>query len=198
MAGLLAVAGFAVYVWFFWFLCRQSFSWKARISVFAIAISVPLIEVPFGLWSFYSHCAAEGGTQVDARFGRPDSILIESRFVDRPQDLLKFGFKVVEVMSKGQVIRYTIHSGQFTTTIEPAPISRFKYEYSGPTLGPGKLVRTDETLIDIQSGKVVARQSDFDWMGTWWEIATGIFVFRQSHCPNFSQKPLYASLFISL
>lgn len=188
MAGLLILGGAAAYVALWWFVISKARNRGERVSAVVIALLIPFWDLPFGYFNFYRLCSQEGGLHVDKELRAADSILLAESTAYRPEDVLKLGFKTVEFMSRGQVIRYSSSPAGVLRTTHTQAISPLVYEFSSNKPLPWNVVRSDYEVKRIGDGKILARQTDFGWNGMWWESNFRVQVTSARHCSGVPSK----------
>ena len=188
MVGLAVLAGVAIYIAVFWFLVRALKRKWAKGFAILVALAIPFWDLPVGYYNFYSQCARDSGLQVAKNLSPSESILIDSSAGFTPEEASRFGFKVVEYESGGQILRYTKDGNRLSRSTHATPVSRFKIQLTDNELLDWHLVRSTYFATRLDSKETVARQVTYRWLGMWWQAAAGTFFGSGTEC-GVSQAP---------
>lgn len=193
MAGLIVLGLAGAYVALFWLITAKANGWGKRIGVLAVAIAIPFWEFPFGYWTLLQHCKLESGIHVGNEFTPSDSILFFN-YAYKPAEAAALGYKTIEYLSQGNVIRYTRVGEELEKSTHRQPTSKISYRAEGWQELPWGVARYDYLVTRLADGKVVARQTDFNWSGLYWERALRVWITPQPRCEGAMNASLLRSL----
>ena len=171
MIGLAVLAVVAAYVAVFGFVIAKARSRTEKISAIVIALLIPFWDLPIGYLNFSRHCSEDGGIKVNKGLPATDAILVEASAGYTPEEIFRFGFKAAEYLSPTGIIRYTAGEKGVVKTAHPSPKSALKIQFNGEKQLPWNLVRSDYIVTRLDSGQVMATQTDFKWRGMWWQVS---------------------------
>jgi hypothetical protein len=148
-------------------------NWPGRIAFFAITVGLPFWELPYGYYNFQKLCREEGKLLVYAEIAPQKSICVDYPFDSSARTLHRFGFASIESRDKkGEVIEF---SGSASAGLSQSRKRSVSSEYCVTFLNnirlPWRVNRHDFLVIRRSDGKNVARHSEFDWLGMWWQQA---------------------------
>ncbi len=192
MIGLTVLAVIAIYIGVFAYIVVHARNRAEKIAAIAVALAVPFWDLPIGYLNFYRHCSQEGGIYVSNEVPASDAILIDSSAGYTPEEITRFGFKIVEYVSRDETIRYTAERNGLNKSIHTTPVSKIKIQFSGHQTLPWNLVRTEYIVSRLDNGKVVAKQTDFYWRGMWWQVAAAPLLGDGSNCLREAERPMLA------
>jgi hypothetical protein len=170
--GLLVFGLLFAYVALFYYLTKILPSRAQKIAAIVVGVAIPFWDLPIGYLSYRLQCHEHGGLQVFADSRGTDSILFDPGVGYRPEYLAKkYGFKKIEYRSSSRVEAYTITEHGIEKSSEANPTSAHKIAYTGNQVSGWSVSRGDWTLSRTDTGKVIARHSEFAWNGMWWQKA---------------------------
>ena len=171
MMGLAILAGIAIYVSVCWLIVRALKTTWAKSAAVLAALAIPFWDLPIGYYNYYRHCAEEGGLRVSVQIAPMDAILVDPDTGYTPQELLRRGFKVIEVGRPGETIyRFTVEDGRLVKSTHSTPVSEFRIGFMGHKSLPWNLVQSETLITRVKSGEVLVRQNTFRWRGLWWQV----------------------------
>ena len=194
MIGLLVLGGVAAYVALWWFVISKARNRSERISAIVIALLIPFWDLPISYLKFIKLCSEEGGIHINKDFRPTNSILIAEGTGYRPENVLKLGFTTAEFVFREQIVRYSDDGKGIVKSSHTTPNSALKFQFLGQRMLPWRLTRTDYVVTRVDDGQVVARQTDFGWLGMWWEVALGIRFTSGNRCAGVWDRELLAAL----
>jgi hypothetical protein len=192
MIGLTILAVIAVYIGVFAYVVVHARNRAEKIAAIAVALAIPFWDLPFGYFNFYRHCSQEGGVHVGVNIPPATSILVDSSSRYTPNEILRFGFKVVEYEAPGEIVRYTRESKGLTKSIHATPMSNIKIKFAGHKNLPWNLIRSDYVVTRLDNEQIVASQTDFQWRGMWWQVSAAPLLGYGSQCLGEKDKPMLA------
>jgi hypothetical protein len=170
--GTMVLGAAFAYVAAFYFLAKHAPTRALKIAAIVIGVAIPFWDLPIGYVNYRLQCYEHGGLQI---FGDPpstESILIDRGIGYRPDYLAKYGFKKIEyVTTPARVATYTITKQGIEKSDQANPTSAYKISHVGNQPAGWSVIRRELTLSRLDSGKVIARHSEFFWNGMWWQTA---------------------------
>jgi len=192
MIGLTVLAVIAIYIGVFAYIVVHARNRAEKIAAIVVALAIPFWDLPFGYFNFYRHCSQEGGIHLSKELPPSSAILVDSSSGYTPNQVLRFGFKAVEYEASGQIIRYVRESQDIVKSTHAAPISALRVIFAGHKILPWNLTRTDYVVTRLDNGQVVASQTDFQWRGMWWQVASAPLLGDGGRCRRPSDEPMLA------
>jgi hypothetical protein len=184
MVGLTILAVVAIYIGIVWWLVRfvVKKNW-ARGGVILAALAIPFWDWPIGYLAFQQHCTTEGGLRTLSKLPPTSAVFLDAGAPYTPEVAFRHGMTTVEYKKNAVVTRHT-------PTSKPAQHaslqSTIKVSGARNQRLPWNIIRNDTFVSRISDGQVVARHSDFTWLGTWWQaggapyFGYGLDCFRDS------------------
>ena len=159
-------------------------NWPGRIAFFAIAVGIPFWELPYGYYNFYRICESEARLKVFESIPPQRTICVDYPFEDTAKEILKFGFETVEARGKaGDIRRYVANSSIEGREGRQERISADYCITSASNIPlPWRILRHDHVIRGGGDGRLVARQSRFNWAGLWWQEAARPVLGRGGDC----------------
>jgi hypothetical protein len=182
----------AVYVIF-----ARAKHWVVRTSIVLVALAIPIWDLPIGYIKFNELCSEQSGVRLEAAFLPTDSILIAGNSGYGPEKTLKIGFKTVEYLSEGKVLRFTRSGDELNKTVHDVPNSLLQFQFNGVKPLPWNLSKSEFVIARVRDGQVVARKVDFGWRGMWWESTLGLNVTPGLRCTGVAELDLLGKLVAS-
>jgi hypothetical protein len=194
VTGLIFFGVVIAYVALFWGVAAKVKSALARVATIAVALLIPFWEFPIGYWNLHLHCRNESGNHISKEFAPSPSIVLDFTFPQRPREVMTLGFDIVEYASGNKITRYAKSGDGMTETIHEAAISQIEYRREIVKPLPWNLERYDHVVARRSDGKIVARQTDFNWRGTWWEKLLNARVLPGGQCAGARDTALISAL----
>ncbi len=198
MIGLAVLAGVAVYIALFWFVVRTAKSIWAKASALAIAVLIPVWDVPFGFFSYKSLCRHEGGLRVFQPISAQRTICLDGAIGYPPREVMRIGFDSVEIREKiNRIVSYrTSKTGAIDSFIPEngKPLSRYCISLRQNQEIPWNIWRHDLFVNDTVTGATVARYSAFHWLGTWWRAKLLAFPGGGLSCHQLRPDEVFAAI----
>ncbi len=170
MIGLTVLVVIAIYIGVFGYVISHARNRGERIAAIVVALAIPFWDLPIGYFNFQRHCSQDGGIHLRKNLPASDAILVDRDLAYTPEQLTRYGFKVIEYEAPGQIVRYTATSSGLTKSNHNAALSTLKVHFNANQMLPWHLVRRDLLISRIDNGEVVARNTDFRWRGLWWQV----------------------------
>ena len=169
MIGLTVLAVIAIYIglclWMFRSLKRP---W-ARVLGAIAALALPFWDWPIGYYKFQRLCSEEGGIHVGSKLAPVAAVLVDPSVGYTVDQLLNFGFQTVEYGTANQFDRHSNGSLPNSQKNQTVPISKLRIEAKRNQRLPWNIFQNDLIASRIDTTQVVARQTGFTWLGTWWQ-----------------------------
>ena len=143
----------------------------ARIAAVLVAVLIPFWDLPIGYFEYQRHCSSEGGIRVYEPISPQDKIYFESSPSSPTTDMLKQGFKVVEILGvdrKG-IMRQEMQEGTLRSRTVTTPESAIVVSIVRNESLPWNIYRDRHVARSISSNKVMASYTAFFWNGGWLE-----------------------------
>lgn len=140
-----------------------------RVAALLVAVLIPFWDLPIGYFEFQQHCSAEGGIRVYERVTPQDKVYFESLPSSPPAELLKLGFKVVEIRrtdGKG-IVRYENHPDNSVSRTVQSPESLVAISWTAAERLGWNVYRDRWAAHSLGEKKVLATYTTFSWHGGW-------------------------------
>ena len=171
MVGLAVLAGIAIYIAVFWFLVRALEQKWAKGLAILVALAIPFWDLPFGYYNYREHCANDGGLHLRQQFSPVTSILIDPSTGYTADQLLRRGFKIVEVNEASQKItRYVVEGNGIKSENTEKITSSVRIRTHRNQVLPWNVVRHDVVVSLVNGDNVLVTHSGFHWRGVWWQV----------------------------
>jgi len=169
-------------------------NWPGRITFFAIAVGIPFWELPYGYYNFQELCRAEGRLQVFEAIPPQRNICVDFPMEDVAKEVLSIGFESVEARGKaGDVRRYiAINAIDRREGRQERITSDYCIASASNIPLPWRILRHDHLIRGGSDGRVVARQSRFNWAGMWWQEAARPVLGRGGDCSEDMNRVFHA------
>ncbi len=196
MIGLLIFGVAAGYVVLWYYVFKAARTRALRIGTVLVAVLIPFWDLPIGYFEFQRYCWTEGGLHVYERISPQDKVYFVSLPSDSVNEMLRQGFKVVEVFradGKG-IVRHELREGKVTSELVTAPESVIAVYITRNEKLSWNVYRYQHVARSLRNNDVVARHTGFTWHGGWLkESISPVFQGRLSCAAPFSD-PLTAVL----
>jgi hypothetical protein len=171
MVGLLVLIFLVGYVAFWFYLIRRARNRLEKVAAISIALLIPFWDLPIGYGNYRMHCERDGGLHVFEKFAPSDSIFIDGLGC-APQQLAKAGFRLIECQadSRSKVIAFTATKKGIETSENLGTSSKYKLSSISNQPAGWNVMRSDVVLARIGDNKILAKHSEFQWRGLWWQI----------------------------
>ena len=166
---ILAVVGGWVALWVYVF--RHAPNRGVRIGAVLVAVLVPFWDLPIGYFEYQRHCSSEGGVRVYEPIPPQDKIYFESTPSSLTTDMLKQGFKVVEILriDRQGIMRQEMQDGTVRSRTVTSPESTIVISIARNESLPWNIYRDRHVARSISNNKVIASYTAFFWNGGWLE-----------------------------
>ena len=144
-------------------------NWPARIAFFALAVGIPFWELPYGYYNFRNLCSVDTNLKVIEKIPPQDSVCIEYFDQGLYRQLTQAGFTRIEITGRSDNAKEHLASGRvFLTTREQAK-SSYCIVFENNISMPWRILRSDILIQAVNDRRPSARQSEFYWVGMWWQ-----------------------------
>src|SRR5439155_16090899 len=125
VTGLIIFGVIAGYVTLWYYVVKAARNRTQRIVAVLVAVLIPFWDLPIGYFEYQRYCSSEGGIRVYERVPPQDKIYFESTPSSFPEDMLKQGFKVVEILrvDRKGIVRQEIQQGTIVSRTVTSPES---------------------------------------------------------------------------
>jgi hypothetical protein len=187
---LLALA--AVWTVIAFFISRLVANWPGRIALFVALVGIPFWELPFGYLNLRRLCEAEGKLRAAERIVPQRSVCFTYPIETSAGSLLDRGFAFVEERRPdGHVVAYSRLSPNSVASAGKQEISSsYCVGYVNNNHLPWRILRHDFLVSRAKDGVIVARISDFDWLGMWWQDLASPILGRGGRCESGQVQPI--------
>lgn len=172
---ILGVAVGWVALWLYIF--KHAPNRAARVGAVLAAVLIPFWDLPIGYFEYHRHCATDGGLRVYESIKPQDKVYFETLPTDFPEQLLKQGFKVVEIRrfdGKG-VERHEIEQGKVVFRTVMSPESVVAVSRLTPERLDWNIYREGFVAHSLRGTKALATYTTFSWHGGWLKEETDLF-----------------------
>jgi len=167
-------------------------NWPGRIAFFAIAVGLPFWELPFGYYNFRLLCNEQGRLQVFETIRPQNSICVGDLDSGSFSGLIRAGFSRIEVTGRSDDPARDLSSGRVIRIPKREIKSEYCLEYPANKSLPWRVLRNDVLIVRASNDKVIARQSQFQWAGMWWQEQASPIFGRGGVCFEDPQRPNFA------
>lgn len=171
-------------------------NWPGRIAFFTIAVAIPFWELPYGYYNFQKLCREEGGLKVLEKIAPQEDVCADFPFDISGKDLLKFGFSSVEARTNtGDV--HSFFAQPAATPPESSvghTVSNYCVTFVNNNHLPWGVIRHDFLITHVDSGRIAAKHSVFDWFGMWWQQQAAPMLGRGGACRENPIPPIVSVL----
>jgi hypothetical protein len=188
MIGLAVLAGAALYFWVWSVVVRSLKHAGTRTAAIAIAVAIPLWDLPIGYYNFVSHCRSYGGVQQIERIAPQKTLLFSSITGYRPDYLFGRGLDSIEYRGTAGTtfVRFTkTLTGRIEKIQTESAESSIRLVTRPNTELPWNLYRT-EVSLETSAGKIIARAVHFSWVGGWIQRQTAPMLATSLKCHSSS------------
>ena len=140
-----------------------------RVGAVLVAVLVPFWDLPIGYFNFQLKCHEFGGLRIEAKHPPVRAILVEDEVGYKPEQLIRYGFSTVEFGERPHVLRYTAIQNSLVKSTHEDLLSTVKIHVVRNQILDWNLVRRDLLISRINDARVIARHTDFHWLGLWWQ-----------------------------
>jgi hypothetical protein len=170
--GLLVLGLAVAYVALLVFLAIRVRSRFLKVVLVTVGLLVPFWDLPMGYLHYRRLCQDQGGLQILAKGPTSKSIFVDQGAGYRAEWLAKQGYTEIEYATSStrlEVATFTVTPNGFEKGRREKPRSALKVSsVYGEDVGWNS-VRRDLVLSRMDNGEVIARHSEFHWLGMWWE-----------------------------
>ena len=164
-------------------------NWPGRIAFFAIAVGLPFWELPYGYYNFQKLCREEGRLLVFERIPPQDSVCVGDLDSGLYSGLIRAGFVRVEITGRSDDPKRDSVSGRVFPTKKQEVKSAYCLAYRANIPLPSRVLRNDVLITRASDEHVIARQSQFQWAGMWWQEQARPVLGRGGVCFEDPQRP---------
>jgi hypothetical protein len=194
LIGLAVIAGLALYIGIFWLIVRALKQRWAKALAVVIAVAIPFWDLPFGYLSFQQDCKQYGGLHVFEKVSPATAIFIDRHIGYTPDQLKRFGFKVIEYGEPGNITRYTAAKDGYIKSTDQTAISKVMVHFQPNQQLPWHVVRRDYLASNVETKSVIARYTDIRWLGMWWQVEASPIFGDGGRCYFSGDNPILALL----
>lgn len=166
---ILAVAVGWVALWVYVF--KHAPNRGVRVGAVLVAVLIPFWDLPIGYFEYQRHCGAEGGLRIHESIAPQDKVYFDSLAPDSAQELLKQGFKVVEMRrldGKG-IVRHEMQKGSLVSVTVVRPESMVAVSRMTTSRLDWNIYREGFVAHSLGPKKLLATYTTFSWHGGWLE-----------------------------
>ena len=192
MVGLIVLAVVVIYIAFWWFVVAKLKGGWAKTAAVLVALAIPLWDLPIGYLHFWRTCSELGGLHTGKGLRPTDSVLVERGY--KPDELVRYGFKVIEYSAEGGVQRYTSGPAGLVKSVHSSPVSEIRINLVLNQRLPWNLLRHDVSASRIDTGEVVARHTNLHWRGLWWQVELSPLLGDGGSCYEINDVPVLTAL----
>ena len=164
-------------------------NWPVRIAFFALAVGVPFWELPFGYYNFQKLCGEQGKLQIFEKIPPQDSICVSDLDSGLYTGLMRAGFVRIEVTGRSDDPARDSASGRVFPTKKSELKSTYCYAFQANNPLHWRVLRNDLLISRGSDNHVIARQSQFQWAGMWWQEKASPVLGRGGVCFEDPQRP---------
>lgn len=157
-------------------------NWPGRIAFFAIAVAIPFWELPYGYYNFQKLCQEETSLKIIEKFLPQDSVCIEYFDLGLYRQLVQAGFGRIEITGRSDNAKEYAANGRVVLTSREQAKSSYCIVFENNISMPWRVLRSDILIDHAREKRVVARQSEFYWAGTWWQEQARPVLGRGGFC----------------
>ena len=173
-------------------LARLVPNWGGRIALFVVLVGVPFWELPYGYYKFSSLCRDKVALQVFEEMMPQTSICIDYFDVPLYVELVRVGFDRIEITERSDSAKNYLRNDRVVMVKRDEARSSYCIAFKNNIHMPWRMLRSDILVERAGDGRVVARQSDFYWIGMWWQAEATPVLGRGGMCSRKSNEAILA------
>jgi hypothetical protein len=133
------------------------------------AVLIPFWDLPIGYFQYRHHCSNDGGLRVYEKIAPQDKIYFESTPSSFPEDMLKQGFKVVEILrvDRTGIARQEVQRGRIVSRTVTNPESMVAVSILRNEELAWNIYRDRHVARSISGNQLIATYTMFSWHGGW-------------------------------
>jgi len=144
-------------------------NWPGRIVFFTITVAIPFWELPYGFYNFRKLCDEQGKLQVFEKIEPQDSVCVNDLDAGVYSGLMRAKFVRIEVIGRSDDAGRDSGSGRVFLTKKQDIKSPYCLAFQANVSLPWRVLRNDALIARSSDEHVVARQSQLQWAGMWWQ-----------------------------
>jgi hypothetical protein len=145
--------------------------WPVKIIVVALLVGIPFWELPAGYYNFRKQCLEQVSWRAFEPIPPQESICVENLDSGLYANLTQSGFSRIEVTGGSDDNKRDRASGRVVRTVGKEVKSTFCLGFSNGEFFPWRISRYDLLVTKVGDRRVVGRQGQAIWAGTWWQAA---------------------------